>query len=338
MNRDGCGIFPYIEPHVIHWPVNGTWPTGCHTNEGWGPENISGCVTYEQLNASVTDCVRHPQKYNRTATANLIVLCNEIAASALFGPDRERWFFRPENAPWNEGAMLYPGLNTATLADPRSRAAQLTAEVAGFYSAASAGNYSIDGVYIDSTQGFGAPFLLNFRPEALSDSRQPPVFDSSGGAAVLFAQDYLDFLGNLSDTLHRRGDRLFGNAMYMLPQIQFATAFDIAGIETGWQDSEGNFVPTPREDMAFVRAMSARKPYLYLMDTSFDSWSRQYTAMYHDICLLRGIWPGFFSANAFGDLYFSNATLYNRDRPVFRKYKGIRTSSHPNHQDPGDAE
>ena len=44
----------------------------------------------------------------------------------------------------------------------------------------------------------------NYRPDALADSAQPPIFDSAGGAAVLFAQDYLDFLGNLSDTLHRR--------------------------------------------------------------------------------------------------------------------------------------
>ena len=71
--------------------------------------------------------------------------------------------------------------------------------------------------------------------------------------------------------------------MYMLPQVYFATAFDVAGIETGWQDSRGNFVPMPREDMAFVRAMSARKPYLYLMDTPFSSWSREYTAMYHEV-------------------------------------------------------
>jgi hypothetical protein len=41
------------------------------------------------------DCVARPEKYNRTATASLIVLCNEIAASALYGPDRERWFYRP---------------------------------------------------------------------------------------------------------------------------------------------------------------------------------------------------------------------------------------------------
>jgi hypothetical protein len=33
MNSDGCGIYPYIEPHVIHWPVNHSGP--CHTRELW---------------------------------------------------------------------------------------------------------------------------------------------------------------------------------------------------------------------------------------------------------------------------------------------------------------
>ena len=72
------------------------------------------------------------------------------------------------------------------MADSRTRVYQLTSQIAKFYESASAGNYSINGIYIDSTQGFGAPFLLNYRPEALSDSAQPPVFVSSGGAAVLF--------------------------------------------------------------------------------------------------------------------------------------------------------
>jgi hypothetical protein len=39
--------------------------------------------------------------------------------------------------------------------------------------------------------------------------------------------------------------------------------------------------------MAYVRAMSAAKPYLYLMDTSFADWTIQDTAAYHDVCLLR---------------------------------------------------
>lgn len=320
MNTEGCGIFPYIEPHVIHWPINGSGP--CHTGESWSnwTANISGCATWSEVYQSVIDCVAHPAAYNTSATGGALpILCNEIDSSALFGPSRERWFFRPENVPWNQGAMLYPALNTAMVHDRRSRVAQLTNQISSFYASAANGNYSISGVYIDSTQGFGAPFLLNYKPEALAYTKQPPVWDSRGGAAVLNAQDYLDFLTNLSVSLRTKyGHRLFGNAMYMLPQVQFATAFDIAGIETGWDAAAQS--PASAQDMAFVRAMSAAKPYLYLMDTSFADWTIDDTAAYHDVCLLRGIWPGFFSANAFGNLYWSQPALYNRDRPVFKHY------------------
>eukprot|EP01043_Picozoa_sp_COSAG02_P045844 COSAG02_NODE_4232_length_5607_cov_1.383805_2_plen_622_part_00 len=320
MNAEGCGIFPYIEPHVIHWPINGSGP--CHTGEAWSnwTANTSGCVRWSELNQSVMDCVAHPATYNTSATGGALpILCNEIDSSALYGPSRERWFFRPENVPWNQGAMLYPALNTALLQDRRSRVAQLMAQIENFYASAVDGNYSLAGIYVDSTQGFGAPFLLNYKPAALAYTKQPPVFSTSGGAAVLNAQDYLDFLTNLSVSLRENyGHRLFGNAMYMLPQIQFATAFDIAGIETGWDPATKS--PASPQDMAFVRAMSAAKPYLYLMDTSFAHWTVDDTAAYHDVCLLRGIWPGFFSANAFGNLYWSQPALYNRDRPVFKHY------------------
>ena len=45
------------------------------------------------------------------------------------------------------------------------------------------------------------------------------------------------------------------------------------------------------------------------MDAPFDDWGLEETRRYHDLCLLRGIWASFFSANAFGSLYFDNKTL-----------------------------
>ena len=113
MNEEGCGIFPYIEPHVIHWPINGSGP--CHTGEAWSnwTANISGCATWSEVNQSVMDCIANPATHNTSATSGpLPILCNEIESSALYGPSRERWFYRPENVPWNQGAMLYPALNT----------------------------------------------------------------------------------------------------------------------------------------------------------------------------------------------------------------------------------
>ena len=53
----------------------------------------------------VYGCVNNPAAYNTSATGGALpTLCNEIVSSALYGPSRERWFFRPENAPWNNGA------------------------------------------------------------------------------------------------------------------------------------------------------------------------------------------------------------------------------------------
>ena len=37
-------------------------------------------------------------------------------------------------------------------------------------------------------------------------------------------------------------------------------------------------------------------------------------------CLFYGMYPGFFSADASSKHYFRNPDLYNRDRPLFRKY------------------
>ena len=42
--------------------------------------------------------------------------------------------------------------------------------------------------------------------------------------------------------------------------------------------------------------------------------------MYFEICLAYGFWPSFFSANAATAVYFKNASLFERDRPVFKQF------------------
>merc|ERR1712178_347526 len=121
------------------------------------------------------------------------------------------------------------------MAEQASRSGRLVSRIAEFYANATKDNYSIDGIYIDSAQGFGAPFLLNYDPDALRNTMSPPVFDASGRAAVLLAADYLDFLANISGMIKPFEGQLFGNAMYMVPHIQFSLLFSVAGIETSWK-------------------------------------------------------------------------------------------------------
>ena len=96
-------------------------------------------------------------------------------------------------------------------------------------------------------------------------------------------------------------------------------AQDISGTETGWQN-DGDFAPPTPEEHRFKRAMTGAQPYLYLMDTDFNTWSYDDTDQYLQICLAYGHWPGFFSADAASATYFDNASLYNRDRPLFQQF------------------
>jgi len=95
--------------------------------------------------------------------------------------------------------MLYADLSARLLASqPESRASKLRRQMEGFYASAAQGNYSVNGVYIDSTQGFGAMFLLNYDRAAVAESRSTLLFDGTGCPAVLFAADEIGFLAALT--------------------------------------------------------------------------------------------------------------------------------------------
>lgn len=59
------------------------------------------------------------------------------------------------------------------------------------------------------------------------------------------------------------------------------------------------------EDMFWRRANSYQKPYLFLQNSDWDSWTYSMTEQYMNACLLYGLWPGFFSANAADSRYFN---------------------------------
>ena len=66
--------------------------------------------------------------------------------------------------------------------------------------------------------------------------------------------------------------------------------------------------------------MNGGKPYCYLMNADFDRLTPEMVEKYMQRTLAYGIFAGFFSPNASQGHYFSRPELYNRDRPLFRKY------------------
>ena len=73
-------------------------------------------------------------------------------------------------------------------------------------------------------------------------------------------------------------------------------------------------------DLLYRRALCKGKPYCFLMNTRFEDFSATLVERYMKRCLAYGMFPGFFSHNASQGHYFSRPQLYERDRPLFRKY------------------
>ncbi|MBQ6135861.1 MAG: hypothetical protein IJI73_00640, partial [Kiritimatiellae bacterium] len=98
-----------------------------------------------------------------------------------------------------------------------------------------------------------------------------------------------------------------------------APHLDVLGTETNW-GRNGKWSPLPDADLMYMRAVSGAKPFCFLMNTDFGSFTYEMVEKYMQRALAYGMYPSFFSANASSNHYFDNPALYNRDRPLFRKY------------------
>jgi hypothetical protein len=56
------------------------------------------------------------------------------------------------------------------------------------------------------------------------------------------------------------------------------------------------------------------------MNTDFTKLSHERVEKYMERCLAYGMFPGFFSADAATGHYFEQPELFERDRPLFKKY------------------
>ena len=101
-----------------------------------------------------------------------------------------------------------------------------------------------------------------------------------------------------------------------------AAPLDMMGTEKNWHQ-DGRFSPPDAAFFYLKRTLSWRKPYMFLMNTHFETWTTGMTERYMQLCLFYGMFPGFFSENAASNCYFANPAWYNRDRPLFRKYMPI---------------
>ncbi len=105
--------------------------------------------------------------------------------------------------------------------------------------------------------------------------------------------------------------------MWFLPVL-----LDVAGTETDWCPG-GKWTPMSLDEFCYRRACCGAKPYCFLMNTDFHYFTHEMVEKYMKRSGVFGMFPSFFSADAATQHYFKQPDLYERDRPLFKKYMPI---------------
>ncbi len=174
----------------------------------------------------------------------------------------------------------------------------------------------LDGIYIDSSEmGASTP---NYRREQWRDARTPLTFARDAGVCQLTVFNTTEFARGLAEPLHERGLMLMANSTpNRFPWL--AAWCDVMGTETNWSPGE-EYRPMTDEQLSYRRAICYQRPYLLLLNTVYDDFKPEWVELYFKRAVAYGVFPGFFSHNAATDRYWDRPKLYNRDRPLFRKY------------------
>lgn len=185
----------------------------------------------------------------------------------------------------------------------------------------------LDGEYYDSAEMYVTPWC-DFCREHFAGMATPLVFDrDSFRPAVYKGMIAYEYIRGASDLAHAHGRLTLANCTpinwwYLVPFL------DVPGSEIWWvkESADGKIIWAPMDDENFLyrRSMCGGKPLCFLMDAPFDHFTKEMTEKYFQRSVAYGALPSFFTwhgVSTFGsNLYYSRPDLYERDRPLFKKY------------------
>ncbi|MGN0845899.1 MAG: hypothetical protein ACI4RA_00775 [Kiritimatiellia bacterium] len=177
-----------------------------------------------------------------------------------------------------------------------------------------------DGEYIDSAEGYLTP-ALDFNRAVFAASETPLVFSSNDDhrPGVFKGLAMYEYARRTAHRVWPRGRFVMANGVpWRWPWLP--AYVDVGGTETQWIDKEGRWRPEAHASLIYKRAMSMGKPYCYLQNVDFEKFRYEDMENFMRHCVAYGLFPGCFSHNASEGHYFKRPEIYNRDRPLFRKY------------------
>lgn len=176
----------------------------------------------------------------------------------------------------------------------------------------------LDGEYIDSSEGYMTA-ELDFCRDHFAAAGTPLTFSPQDHRPGIFrGLVVFEYVRAIADDVHGMDKLMMANGAptrlcWLCPLL------DVLGTETNWH-RDGRWRPMSDADMLYRRSMCRGKPYCFLMNTRFEEFSPELVERYMKRCLAYGMFPGFFSHNASQGQYFKRPELYDRDRPLFKRY------------------
>ncbi|MFW6163935.1 MAG: hypothetical protein ACODAJ_14290, partial [Planctomycetota bacterium] len=176
----------------------------------------------------------------------------------------------------------------------------------------------LDGEYVDSSEGYVTD-ELDFRRDHFAAAQTPLTFSfDSHEPAIFRGLIAFEYVRAIARDVHAMDKLMMANST-PIRLCWLAPMLDVMGSETNWHRG-GTWRPVSDADLLYRRALCKGKPYCFLMNTRFEDFSHALVEKYMKRCLAYGMFPGFFSHNASQGHYFTRPELYDRDRPLFRKY------------------
>ena len=245
----------------------------------------------------------------------------DVRAQALltsgFHDEQGQWSGRLQNQPWCDGAVWsinsMPGIAGDITDFKLNWNAELRERLYGTTRKA-----DLDGEYIDSSEGYVTD-ELNFRRDHFAAATTPLTFSRKTHQPAIFrGLIVFEYIQSMASDVHAM-DRLMMANSTPIRLCWLAPLLDVMGSETDWNPNH-QWRPMSDADLLYRRALCKDKPYCFLMNTRFEDFSHTLVERYMKRCLAYGMFPGFFSHNASQGHYFSRPELYERDRPLFKKY------------------
>jgi len=176
----------------------------------------------------------------------------------------------------------------------------------------------LDGEYVDSSEGYVTD-ELDFRRDHFAAAGTPLVFSQDAHQPAIFrGLVAFEYVRGLAVDVHAMGKRMMANGA-PTRLCWLAPLLEVMGTETDWNPG-GQWRPMSDADLLYRRALCKGKPYCFLMNSEFEKFSHALVEKYMKRSLAYGMFPGFFSHNASQGHYFTRPELYDRDRPLFKKY------------------